>query len=166
MQSDEWQGLERASAYLQRLRHKVGHDLLLLPSVTILVLDESDRVLLLRHANRDLWVAPGGMIEPDETPEHAARREMQEETGCAVDLIGIRGVYGGPEFRVRYENGDEVAYVMTVFQARIRDGTPEPNGTESLEVRFVAAAEIERLRSAAWLPIVIRDCFRQLQETN
>ncbi len=162
MQFDEWQGLERASDYVHRLRRKVGHDLLLLPSVTILAFDESKRVLLLRHANRDLWVAPGGMIEPDETPEHAARREMQEETGCVVDLIRILGVYGGPEFRVRYENGDEVAYVMTVFQATIREGTPRPNGTESLEVRFLAAAEIENLQSAAWLPIVLRDCFRRM----
>ena len=151
-----------ASDYLQRLRRKVGHDLLLLPSVTILVFDENNRVLLLRHANRDLWVAPGGMIEPDETPEHAARREMQEETGCAVDLIQIIGVYGGPEFRVRYENGDEVAYVMTVFQATIREGTPRPNGTESLQVQFFSVAEIEDLRSAAWLPIVLRDCFRKM----
>ncbi|MEW5717700.1 MAG: NUDIX domain-containing protein [Chloroflexota bacterium] len=151
-----------ASDYLQRLRRKVGHDLLLLPSVTILVFDENNRVLLLRHANRDLWVAPGGMIEPDETPEHAAQREMQEETGCAVDLIRILGVYGGPEFRVRYENGDEVAYVMTVFQARIREGAPRPNGAESLQVQFFSATEIEHLRSAAWLPIVLRDCFRKM----
>lgn len=160
MQSDEWQGLERASDYLQRLRRKVGHDLLVLPSVTLLAFDESRRILLIRHANRDLWAAPGGMIEPDETPAMAAHREMQEETGCAVDLNGILGVYGGPEFRVRYENGDEVSYVMTVFQAKIRAGTPRPDGIESLEVRFFAAAEIERLRTAAWLPIVLHDCFR------
>jgi 8-oxo-dGTP pyrophosphatase MutT (NUDIX family) len=159
-QTDERQGLKMASDYLQRLRHKVGHDLLLLPSVTIVALDESKRVLLVRHVNHGLWVAPGGMIEPDETPVMAAHREMQEETGCGVDLIRILGVYGGPGFRVRYENGDEVAYVMTVFQARIREGIPHPNGTESLEVRFFSAAEIERIRAVAWLPVVLHDAFR------
>ena len=152
--------VEMGSEYIQRLRRKVGHDLLLLPSVTILTFDESKRVLLLRHANHDLWVAPGGMIEPDETPAMAAHREMQEETGCAIDLTQIIGVYGGPEFRVQYENTDEVAYVMIVYQATIREGIPRPNGTESREVRYFSAAEIGGLSSAAWLPVVFRDVFR------
>ena len=103
MQSDEWQGLERASDYLQRLRRKVGHDLLVLPSVTILAFDESRRVLLIRHASRDLWVAPGGMIEPDETPAMAAHREMQEETGFLPrKVVPLGGFYSAPGYSTEY----------------------------------------------------------------
>lgn len=101
------------SQYIRRTKEKIGHELLL-PSVTILLFNESDRLLLVRHSNRGVWVAPGGMIEPDEAPLDAAHREMKEETGCEVELLRVLGVYGGPEFRVTYENGDEVGYVMTV----------------------------------------------------
>jgi hypothetical protein len=45
------------SAHIARLRAVVGHDLLLVPSVTVLPLDEAGRVLLVHHAgHHDGWV--------------------------------------------------------------------------------------------------------------
>ena len=35
-----------------------------------------------------------------------------------VELTGILGVYGGPEFEVNYSNGDKTSYVMTVFRGK------------------------------------------------
>ena len=133
------------SPYLAGLRQKVGHDLLLLPSVTVLVTDEVRRVLLVRHSDKNVWVAPGGMIELDETPQQAAIREMKEETGCEVELLRIAGVFGGPHFRTQYRNGDQVAYVMTVFEARIVGGTLEPDGVETLETSFFSFTETQQL---------------------
>ncbi|MFD1467823.1 NUDIX domain-containing protein [Hymenobacter caeli] len=147
------------SPYLVQLRNKVGHDLLLLPSVTVLAFNTEGQVLLVRHANNNVWVAPGGMIEVDETPEQAARREMREETGCEVELLGILGVYGGPAFRVRYQNGDEVAYVMTVFEARITGGELKPDGQETLETRFSSYSDSQNLTTGDWLPEVLQDVF-------
>jgi len=60
------------SPYIKNIREKIGHELLLLPSVTILCFDENNRVLLAKHSNNQVWVAPGGMIEPDETLTDAA----------------------------------------------------------------------------------------------
>ena len=147
------------SPYLANLRDKVGHDLLLLPSVTVLAFNPSGEVLLVRHANYNVWVAPGGMVEVDESPASAAHREMEEETGCRVELQGIVGVYGGPNFRVQYQNGDKVAYVMTVFEGLIVGGELRPDGVETLETRFFTYVETRQVQTGAWLPEVLRDAF-------
>ncbi len=147
------------SSYIRQIREKIGHDYLLLPSVTILVFDAEKRVLLVRHHNNNVWVAPGGMIEPDEIPEEAAIREMQEETGCKVRLTGTFGAYGGPQFRIQYQNGDEVGYVMTVYQAEIMEGKPKPDGQEILEVQYFTYEQINQLNTGKWLPTVLKDVY-------
>jgi ADP-ribose pyrophosphatase YjhB (NUDIX family) len=45
-----------------------------------------DQILMVRHVHdgRDYWTLPGGGLEPDETPEQAAEREVLEETGVRV----------------------------------------------------------------------------------
>lgn len=43
-------------------------------------------VLLVRHRWRG-WVAPGGQVDPGETPREAARRELFEETGVQAELL-------------------------------------------------------------------------------
>jgi 8-oxo-dGTP pyrophosphatase MutT (NUDIX family) len=147
------------SPYLRSLRAKVGHDLLVLPSVTIIVWDEQRRILLIRHADTQLWVAPGGSIEPHETPADAAVREMWEETGLLVRLPRVLGVFGGPEFLVRYSSGDEVTYVMTVFEAEVVEGTGQPTDTETLEMAYVSREELERLALAPWAKVVLPHLF-------
>ena len=51
----------------------------------------ADRVLLHYHRKLDMWLPPGGHIEPNELPDDAARREVWEETGIQATLIGERG---------------------------------------------------------------------------
>ena len=106
------------SDYLRTLRARVGTSLLVVPSVTGLVFDDDGRVLLVRHANGGVWLLPGGAVDPDEAPQDAVVREVWEETGLHVEPIALCAVLGGPEFRVRYENGDETSYVMALFECR------------------------------------------------
>ena len=44
------------------------------------------KVLLHEHRKQRLWLPPGGHIERDELPHHAALREVEEETGLRVRL--------------------------------------------------------------------------------
>lgn len=148
------------SDYLGDLRKKVGHDLLVMPSVTIITFDSQNRVLLVKHADKGLWVAPGGSIEPNETPADAAVREMWEETGRFVELTGILGVYGGPEFLVTYANGDQTTYVMIVFRASVLDNNPRVRDVdEILEIAYFGEDELQALNTAPWLKIVLNDAF-------
>jgi len=48
---------------------------------------EFDKVLLIRHPFLGLWIQPGGHIDDGETPESAAIRETQEETGVLCELL-------------------------------------------------------------------------------
>ena len=56
--------------------------------VTVYVIDDQKRFLLLHHRKLNKWVPPGGKIDPHETPDEAAVRECFEETGLEIELIG------------------------------------------------------------------------------
>lgn len=53
---------------------------------------EQGHVLLHLHARTGLWLPPGGHIEPGELPDEAALREVMEEAGIAVRLVGGTGI--------------------------------------------------------------------------
>ena len=110
------------SPYLRELRERIGHDLVLLPSVAILIWDDDGRLLLMRSTDRGTWQTIGGSIDPDESPWDAARREAQEESGLIVRLDRLRGALGGPGYRVAYPNGDVCSYVSMVFDATAESG--------------------------------------------
>jgi ADP-ribose pyrophosphatase YjhB (NUDIX family) len=58
-----------------------------------IVLDEHDRLLLVKSSYRRLWSFPGGFLDPGEDPLVGAEREVLEETGMRVrhtTLVRVR----------------------------------------------------------------------------
>lgn len=49
---------------------------------------DNRKLLLVKHKEYNKWLQPGGHIENNETPEEAAIREVYEETGIKITLIG------------------------------------------------------------------------------
>ena len=154
------------SPYVRQLRDKVGPARLLLPSVTALIHDDAGRLLLVRQRDGGVWSTPGGSMEPDETPADAVVRETWEETGLLVQPGRVAGVYGGPEFIVRYPGGDESQYVMIVFECAIVGGEPRPDGEETLEVRYWTADEAAALPLSGWLRTMIGTFFARPASTH
>ena len=87
MQMNRWQTM-RAALFLN-LKGAV-HRMTLGSRV---MLSDGDKVLLIRHTYVPGWQFPGGGVDPGETIESAARRELLEETGYkatgALELFGI-----------------------------------------------------------------------------
>ena len=153
------------SPYVRRLRECWGPELLELPSASVILRDAQGRVLLVRHAE-GVWTTPGGAIEPLEAPADAAVREAWEETGLDVELIRVLGVYGGPDFVVRYAGGDETSYVMIFFEARIRGGRPRPDGEETFELAWFDPDGLDGVPVPEWLAEVLADAVRPERGTH
>jgi ADP-ribose pyrophosphatase YjhB (NUDIX family) len=147
------------SPYIKRLRESVGSALILVPSVSTLVYDDDGRILLVFESDQDGWSTPGGSVDIDERPQDAAQREVLEETGFEIRIDGIVTVVGGPEFRTHYKNGDEVAYVATVYRGSVVAGAAHPDGDEVTDVQWFARDALATIPLAGFA----RELFRSLE---
>jgi 8-oxo-dGTP diphosphatase len=79
------------------------------------------QVLLVQRAvepGKGLWALPGGFMDAGEMPDEALRREVMEETGVAVDVGELRGIFG-----LETPDGERVGVVLA-FAANVMDGDP------------------------------------------
>lgn len=135
--------------YIAALRQKVGHELILVPTVVVIIRDADGRILLVHDRDCDQWTIPGGILEPGERPADAVVREVFEETNVRVVPTKIIGVIGGESCETHYDNGDKIAWVATVFEAKVIDGSPSPDGIETKDARFVSESEIATMNIRA-----------------
>lgn len=104
----------------------------------VIVLDEDDRVILLRYDEGHVfWAVPGGALEIGETHADAAVRELHEELGLEQVLIG-------PQLAVRISThpifGEQVKQVEKYFVAHV----------SSQYVRPAEATQTDNIRGWRW----------------
>jgi ADP-ribose pyrophosphatase YjhB (NUDIX family) len=133
------------SDYIRGLREKIGTTVLEIPTVSVIIFDDRQRVLLVRHSEGNDWTTPGGMVEPYELPSNAALRETWEETGLIVELSHIIGVFGGDVCVTTYSNGDTISWIATLFSGNPVGGILQPDGEETLEVRYFERTELNEV---------------------
>lgn len=138
------------------LRKNVGSSLVLSPSVGAVIHDHEGRLLLQEKSSGEAWSLPAGGIELGESPQEAIIREVMEETGYAIRIHSILGVFGGRAFRYTYPSGDHVEYVATLFQCKIIGGSGVPTDSETRSIQFFRRDEMPELA----LPYPKDDLFR------
>ena len=139
--------------YIQQLRKQIGHAPILMVGAAILILDEQDRLLLLKRSDSGCWGPPGGAVEPGEIVEDAACREALEETGLGVGEMSLFGVFSGPELFYKYPNGDEVYNVTIIYLSGDVIGDIRLNG-EHTEWGWFASKDIPEEISPPIAPVI------------
>jgi 8-oxo-dGTP diphosphatase len=93
------------------------------------------------HAGR--WEFPGGKVDPGETEEAAAVREIREELGCEVEVVR----------RIPGEQPLDRGFVLRVYEARLRAGEPIPHEHDA--IRWLGPEELDDVDwLAAEMPFV------------
>lgn len=118
--------------------------------VVALALTTDGRIPLVRQFRPavEAWTLelPSGAIDPGETPEAAARRELAEETGCvAGELVAL-----GETFT---DTGRMETRQWGFFAPAARVESAPGGGDEQLELRFVSPSELRRLVAGGELRI-------------
>lgn len=122
----------------------------------VVVRDTTGRVLLCQVSYKQDLELPGGVVEPDEDPATGASREMEEELGIALPLLGVLAI----DWLPRWEGwGDavEILYDGGVHDPSLLE-TLQPDGMEILALSWHSPDALEGLVSplnARRLPLVL-----------
>jgi 8-oxo-dGTP pyrophosphatase MutT (NUDIX family) len=102
--------LRVASLFLQQPWARVSRGMTL--GARVAVLDDENRVLLVKHTYSPGWILPGGGVESGETLIAAALREIREEAGIVGHDLILHGIF----LNDRLFKGDHVAcFIMRHF---------------------------------------------------
>ena len=91
---------------------------------------DSNQILLIQHKNGKHWAFPKGHMEPGETEEQTALREIREETGLSVSL--------DTDFRtiVTYSPKEQVMKDVVYFAAVAQSTNTAPQPEEVLQIQW------------------------------
>ena len=127
--------------FVQFIDPKVG--------AAVLALTEDNRALLVKRAvepAQGSWCLPGGFIEIGETPQAAARRECQEESGFEVEIDRLIDVFYYEDYRG--------SGLLILYQGKIAAGAAQPGddvaevglfGPENMPENIVFESNIQAL---------------------
>ncbi|MBI1973372.1 NUDIX domain-containing protein [Candidatus Micrarchaeota archaeon] len=123
---------------------------------TVFCIDPRTRkMIFLFNRKLGMWLPPGGHMEPDETPDEAALREVKEETGFEIEIMNEPPQHAEEPSRVQMlhtplciqleeiadrEKGDH-QHIDLIYAARITGGSL--TNSEKHEVRWLSESELD-----------------------
>lgn len=110
-----------------------------LRSASGVLIRKSDRVLIVRTSYREGWEIPGGVVEANESPIEAAKRECLEEIGVEVQISRLLLVAHTVD---RSFKGDAVHFI---FEAELISDDIKIDGREIIDFCFATREDCRRL---------------------
>lgn len=126
----------------QDVRALVGTSRMLTVGVGGIVRNAAGHILLTKRADSGLWGLPAGGMELGETPAGTVVREAKEELGIDVRPTRLLGVFSGPQYQLKYPDGNEVQVTSVLFECEWVGGSMRPDGVEALDAAFFAATAL------------------------
>lgn len=123
-------------------------------SVAGIVVRDDGRVLVIKREDNGHWEAPGGVLELDESFEAGVQREVLEETGLAVTVQRLTGVYKNMTHGI----------VALVYRCRPAGGEPRPTA-EARETRWMTIEEVEAVMTPAF-GVRVLDAFEKSPQSR
>ena len=89
--------------------------------------------------NKGMWAFPGGFVEDDEEIEHAAMRELQEETGLTINGLTQLHTFGKPG---RDQRGRTISIIHYTI---LNEQPPVTGGDDAADAQWVAVKDINAM---------------------
>lgn len=128
--------------YVETIRRKINHDLLVLVGANVIIYNTHHEYLLQQRANGN-WGLMGGLMEVGESLEETAIREVYEESGLTIESLMQLQTFSGPTFRFKLKNEDEIYVVTTLFLAHQVSGEMAYDGNdETLNLKYFSYQDL------------------------
>ncbi len=127
---------------------------------------ERDRYLVVlraREPERGKWDLPGGFCEYGESPDETARRETEEESGYAIEIVQLLGAW--PDEYLE-PDGSLWPTINLIYQARRAEGSTSTGNVNRSEVDDVRWAHIDNPPDDMAFPSQQSGALRQLAARN
>jgi 8-oxo-dGTP diphosphatase len=109
-------------------------------SVAGAVVNDAGHLLAIRRRDNGRWEPPGGVLEVGETLHEGLRREVEEETGLAIEADALTGVYQNMARGI----------IAFVFRCHVVGGAISPVTFEASEVAWLTPAEVAARMAEAY----------------
>jgi ADP-ribose pyrophosphatase YjhB (NUDIX family) len=111
----------------------------------------ANKVLFIKHKALGIWLQVGGHVELNEDPEAAALREVKEESGLDVELIGERptGEHASGRYLIApvYMDIHRITpthrHIGMVYFARAKTDQVTFDPAESDDIRWMSATDLD-----------------------